>query len=291
MYNRIKRGVKMDIKFHCSSKENFKNKKQQLRAFLYKDYSIEPHNHDFYEMNIIMHGSGTHQIENACFRVETGDVFMIPPMVIHSYYDTKELDVYHILIHKNFIINNREENSSVPGFFQFVEIEPFLRRNFSKKTFLNLSIEQILQLKSDLSIIEDSNICTTEEILPLKKHTTWKIIYWLSSLLFNQIYEKNKKALNKYDIEIIKTLEYIHRNFDSKITIDLLCQKSFLSRSTFLRSFRNVCECTPMEYINSYRCKKALEMIDNTGFSKTEIAHRCGFYDLSHMERTMKQLL
>ena len=76
-----------------------------------------------------------------------------------------------------------------------------------------------------------------------------------------------------------------------KITIDLLCEKSFLSRSTFLRSFHNVCGCTPMEYVNSYRCKKALEMMDSTCFSKTEIAHSCGFYDLSHMERTVKKLL
>jgi len=280
----------MDIKFHCDSKQNFKNENQQVRAFLYTDYSIEPHNHDFYEMNIIMQGRGTHQIENACFSVETGDVFMIPPMVVHSYYNTEDLDVYHILIHKDFIINNRNENTSVPGFFQFVEIEPFLRQNFSKKMFLHLSNIQILQLKSDLSVIEDNSINNAEEMIPLKKHTTWKILYWLSNLLFKQIYDVKKKSLNKYEIEIVKILEFIHQNYNSKITIDLLCQKSFLSRSTFLRSFRDVCEYTPMEYINRYRCKKALEMIENTCFSKTEIAHRCGFYDLSHMERIMKQL-
>ena len=89
----------MDIKFHCDSKQNFKNEHQQVRAFLYTDYSIEPHNHDFYEMNIIMRGKGTHKIEKACFSAETGDVFMIPPMKVHSYYDTEDLDVYHILLH------------------------------------------------------------------------------------------------------------------------------------------------------------------------------------------------
>lgn len=280
----------MDIKFHCDSKQNFKNEHQQVRAFLYTDYSIEPHNHDFYEMNIIMKGKGTHQIENACFSAETGDVFMIPPMRIHSYYDTEDLNVYHILLHKDFISNNQKENSSIPGFVQFTEIEPFLRQNFSKKMFLHLSHGQILQLKTDLAFIEDNSVYDTKEMLPIKNHTTWKILYWLSALLFDQIYDKNKKTLNKHDIEIIRTLEYIHQNYDSKITIDLLSQKSFLSRSTFLRRFRDVCECTPMEYVNRYRCKKALEMIDNTCFSKTEIAYHCGFYDLSHMERTMKQL-
>ena len=104
------------------------------------------------------------------------------------------------------------------------------------------------------------------------------------------MYASTKRDANKYDIEIIKVLEYIHKNYDSKLTIDLLCKKSFLSRSTFIRSFCAVCGCTPIEYVNRYRCKKAAEMMEDTRFSKTEIAHRCGFYDLSHMERTLKQL-
>ena len=132
----------MDIKFHCDSKQNFKNEHQQVRAFLYTDYSIEPHNHDFYEMNIIMRGKGTHNIEKACFSAETGDVFMIPPMKAHSYYDTEDLDVYHILLHNDFIINNQKENSSIPGFVQFTEIEPFLRQKFSKKMFTLSSANQ-----------------------------------------------------------------------------------------------------------------------------------------------------
>lgn len=281
----------MDIKFHCGIERNFPYKWQQVRAFLYTDYSIEPHTHDFYEMNIVVNGKGKHQIENACFDVKSGDVFIIPPMTVHAYFDTKELDVYHILLHKNFIRDNQKESASIPGFLQLVEIEPFLRQHFSSEMFLHLSQNQLMQLENELKFIEEHNAFDTEEMAPLKKHITWKILYWFSYLLFKQTHNEVKKALNKYDIEIIKTLEYIHKNYMDKITIDLLCKKSFLSRSTFLRSFNNVCGCTPMEYVNSYRCKKALEMIDSTCFSKTEIAHSCGFYDLSHMERTVKKLL
>ncbi len=280
----------MDIKFHCDMEQNFKNEKQMVRAFLYKDYSIEPHNHDFYEMNIIIKGRGKHQIENVCFNVKTGDVFVIPPMAIHAYYDTEDLDVYHILLQKKFIIDNQNESANYPGFIYLVEIEPFLRKCFSNKLFLHLSYSQLMTLKSDLSIIEENGMFDTEELQPLKNHTAWKVLYWMSSLLYHQMQKNDEKALNKYNIEIIKVLEYIHQNYDNKITIESLCKKAFLSRSTFLRTFRNLCECTPMEYINGYRCKKALEMIDNSNFSKTEIAHKCGFYDLSHMERTLKKL-
>lgn len=269
----------------------FKNESRSVCAFLYKDYSIEPHNHDFFEINIVMKGKGVHQIDKASFAVTPGDVFVIPPMVVHSYYDTENLDVYHILLQKRFVFENRKEYESIPGFLQLIETEPFLRQHFSKEMFLHLSYAQLMQLKTDLDFIDENNSFHKDGLEPLKNHTTWKILYWFSDLLRKQTYKDERKNLNKYEMEIIGVLEYIHRNYCNKITIDSLCKRSFLSRSTLLRSFYNVCKCSPIEYVNRYRCKKALELLDNTRFSKTEIAHSCGFYDLSHMERTMKRLL
>ena len=278
----------MDIKFHCYNEPHFKDG-QQINAFLYTDYYIEAHNHDFYEMNIVLKGTGTHQIENACFNVKAGDVFVIPPMTVHAYYDTKDLDVYHILLHKEFISANQAESANMPGFLQFVEIEPFLRQHFSDAMFLHLSQNQLIQLKSDLNMIDDSNTFNSREFIPFRNHIMWKILYWLSYLLYNQVYSDKKKTLNKYEQAILQSLEYIHQNYGEKITIELLCKKTYLSRSTFLRNFHDICHCTPMQYLNQYRCKKALEMLDSTDASKTEIAHQCGFYDLSHMERILKR--
>lgn len=214
---------------------------------------------------------------------------MIPPMIVHAYCESESLDVYHILIKKEFVEANRKEAGEVSGFLQLVEIEPFVRQHCSDRMFLHLLPNQLMQLKSDLNII-DENAFDGVEIEPLKNHIVWKILYIFSTLLYNQIFKKDKNLAKKYDIEILKILEYIHKNYEDKLTIDLLCKKAFLSRSTFLRSFHNVCGCSPMEYVSNYRCKIAMEMIDNSCLSKTEIANHCGFYDLSHMERTIKRL-
>ena len=279
----------MDIKFHCDSEHNFKSKNQKVRAFLYTDYSIPSHNHEFYEMNIVLGGSGTHKIENASFSVSSGDVFVIPPDTVHAYCDTQNLDVYHILLHKKFISENRKEAEKIPGFLELIEIEPFLRQHFPEAYFLHLSTSQLMQLKTELVFIEEHGSFDKEEFSPLKTHTTLKILYWLSSLLFSQIHNKVKKS--KYEQAIIKSLEFIHKNYNEKITIDDLCSMIFLSRSTFLRNFQNICGCTPSQYINKYRSKKARELMSNSQLSKTEIAHECGFYDLSHMEKILKAVL
>lgn len=281
--------MQQDIRFHCDSQNNFIRPNQLVRAFTYKNYSIEPHNHDFYEMNIIMSGKGIHRIENARFNIETGDVFVIPPMTVHAYYDTEKLNVLHILLHKDFISSNREESSKVMGYLQLMEIEPFLRCNFADAMFLHLSKDKLITLQNDISFLEDGSDFDTEELEPLKNHTMWKVIYWLSHLLFLQMNSKNKIPSNKYESSILNALEYIHQNYAEKITVEDLSEIAFLSRSTFLRSFSAICNCTPSEYITAYRLKKAEEMMKNSELSKTQIAHICGFYDLSHMERAMKK--
>lgn len=279
----------VDIKFHCDEKGNF-GKGYAVRAFSFQNYAIEMHNHDFYEVNIVMGGSGTHCIENARVRVERGDVFVLPPMVAHAYIDTQGLEVYHILLQKRFLDQNREKSELVNGFVQLTEIEPFLRSNFSEDFYLKLNQSQLLQLKEELQVLDDAGEYAWEECAELKYHTAWKLLYWFSWLLSRQMNDK-KTADLKYEARILRALEYIHKNYSRKIVIEDLCREVYLSRSTFLRHFRTVCGISPMEYLNDYRCKTALQQLDSSKDSKTEIAHNCGFYDLSHMERSLKKYL
>ena len=272
----------MDIKFHCDVAGNFPDG-TQVRAFTYKDYSIEMHNHDFYEMNIVLAGSGTHCIENGRFAVGRGDVFVIPPMVAHAYTDTLGLEVYHILLQKDFLQKHRGEAEQVEGFLQLTEIEPFLRGNFSGELFLHLSPLQLERLQEGLALLDDHSTFSPY----LKQHATLTLLYWLSALLDGQLH-RGSDGDPRAKEPILRALEYLHQNYGRKITVDTLCELTYLSRSTFLRAFGQVCGLSPMKYLTRYRCKKALEMIAEGVVSKTEIAHACGFYDLSHMEKMLK---
>ena len=271
----------MDITFHCDQRKNFPVPEQLVRGFSYEDYSIEPHTHEFYEMNIILKGSGTHCMEDCRVDAQVGDVFVIPPGVVHAYRDCDRLEVYHILLHKDFVANDQQDSLKVRGYLHFMEIEPFLRSNDST-LFLHLSGSQLMQLQSDLMFLDDS----APYDRMLKNHVAWKIVYWLSWLLAQQMEQAEPK--NKYEASILKALEYIHEHYDEKLTNDRLCRLVYLSRSTFLRNFEAICGCTPAAYIRSYRRRKAIELSVQGNMTKTEIAHMCGFYDLSHMERCIR---
>lgn len=276
----------MQVKFHADEQYRFCDG-VPVEAFTYTEYSIEPHDHGFYEVNIVLAGTGTHCIENGRFPVRRGDVFVIPPSVIHAYVETAGLEVYHILLKKSFLEENREESQRVPGFLQLVEIEPFLRGNSSGAYFLHLSHSQLQQLEADLSLIDQNSPFVNQTAMKL--HTVWKLLYWFSALLNAQLQDIAQKSVHRYEMQILRVLEYMHTHYGEKVTIAQLCKDVYLSRSTFLRGFQVVCGVAPMEYLTEYRCKKAREFLREAACSKTEIAHRCGFYDLSHMERCLKK--
>jgi len=279
--------VEVDVKFHCDVDYNFPADWEQIRAFTYYDYSIALHTHSFYEINIVTSGHGTHQISEAAFDVQAGDVFIIPPMIPHAYYNTEALDVMHILVKPEVIQCNLAEAASMNGFLLFTEIEPFLRASSYSSSYLRLSQKNWQMIRGDLEFLLDSNECNTAENWPLRLHTFWKLLYSFSMLLAKQLEEK--RNAEKYECQIIDTLEYIHRNFYRTLTVKELYERVFLSRSTFLRSFSQICGCTPTKYISDYRLKKALELMDDGGMTKTAIARACGYYDLSHLEQVIKR--
>lgn len=278
----------MNIRFHCEESSNFKGRNSFVNAFAYTDYSIEPHTHDFYEMNIVMGGHGTHQIESSVFEARIGDVFVIPPMTSHAYYNTEHLEVYHILLKKDFVKSNQTEAVAMPGFLQLMEIEPFLRQSCSESMFLHLTPAELSEIKAEFRFFEKDGPFDQEAFALLHRHTVWKTLYYLSYLLHKQNESKQKSAPTKYRQQILETLEYLHQNFHQKIIIEALAGRVFLSRSTFIRSFQAFCGCSPIQYLTRYRTKKAMELLEHAAMSKTEIAHACGFYDLSHMERMLK---
>ena len=278
----------MNIKFHCDEASNFRRHNCFVRAFTYTEYSIEPHTHDFYEMNIVVGGHGTHQIESSVFDAKIGDVFVIPPMTSHAYYNTEHLEVYQILMKKDFVRSNQDEAVTMPGFLQLMEIEPFLRQNCSESMFLHLNPTELSEIKAEFKFIEKNGAFDQEAFSSLHRHTTWKILYYLSYLLHKQNDGEKRAVPTKYRQQILDTLEYLHQHFSQKIIIDRLADRVYLSRSTFIRSFQAFCGCSPIQYLTRFRTKKAMELLNNATMSKTEIAHTCGFYDLSHMEKSIK---
>jgi len=264
----------------------FRTEQENVRAFMYKEYSIEPHTHDFYEINIVMSGKGKHIINNKTFNAVQGNVFVIPPIISHGYTDTVGLDVFHILLKTTFVENLPDKNQA-EGLEMLMEIEPFLRQNCQRGYFLTLSGRQLVRMEPELLDLIDGGALDYKGSDAVKNHSAVKILYILAHYIAVQTEPEQNSAQAKKDEALPSVIKYIHENYKEKIYIEDLCRISYMSTSTLTRKFKQMCGITPMEYLRDYRTRKALQMMKENS-NKTTIAQECGFYDLSHMKKSIK---
>lgn len=275
----------MEYIYNCTS-ENTVPINMRVRGVKFKNFKAEKHRHEYYEINFICSGNGIHTVGEESFEVSRGDVFMIPPQTVHSYGNTNNLDVFHLLYHPDYIKEIFPEASKVRGFVLFTEIEPFLRENISAPKFLHLNEMIMSEIERDLDIIDDAGRYRDQYVPFLRQHTAIKVLYELSEMCFHQLL--NDEFNSKYEQQIFQALEYIHTNFDKKITVDELARLVYLSRSTFIRNFTLVTKMPPNKYVRQYRMSKAAELLQDAGMKKSEVARMCGFYDISHMNHSLK---
>ena len=148
------------------------------------------------------------------------------------------------------------------------------------------------------TLIEDENIkrifLKLKELY--KKTDNPCFIAKLQSLILEMlIILREKYTLNQISTQISthqfenikKTIQYIRENYDKKITLDTLSKNVFCDKFSLSKKFKVITGSTIIEFINSYRCEKAIELI-REGCPINEAAIKCGFNNMSFFTRTFK---
>lgn len=76
-------------------------------------------------------------------------------------------------------------------------------------------------------------------------------------------------------------LEYIEKNYASRISLETLARLTGLSPKYFCRCFRAIIHRSPIDYLNYYRIECACDYLSTTDLSIADIAQLCGFNDSS----------
>lgn len=95
-----------------------------------------------------------------------------------------------------------------------------------------------------------------------------------------------KKELLKF---VSRSKEFIHDNFDTAITLDILSKNIGISKYYLHRLFTEMTGSTPVVYITRVRLSKAKERLRTSGASILEIAMACGFDSASYFSNTFKK--
>lgn len=262
-----------------------------VRAYFHDEtYMSTPmHTHNFYELNIIMSGNGKHYVNNSTLHITSGDVFIMPPAISHGYtFDSKQYSIFHLLFHKQFFKKYEVFLNNLNGYQILFNIDPLIRNQESIiNNFLHINITEnynLTRIFNELAMLEKEQKGNTE---PKKEHLTLYVIAKICDMI-----EEEKVTYNgskRYLFDLLKSVEYIHSNFRGKIELQTLYTISCMSRSSYIRYFKQLFNCPPIDYIQNYRLRQAKSMLKHTNNSLTSIANDCGFCDSAHFSRLFKE--
>ena len=273
---------------HWRVEDVFKISAQLARGGLEQNYAIGMHNHDFYEINVVLSGEGMHYIGERRVVASEGDVFIIPPKVNHGYEGGAGFDVYHLTLSPGYMEKNSAELSQMPSFSSLFHVEPALREHVSSHMHLHLDEEEIGRLTPYLDSLRQRMKSRRTEDVIISNCEALIIITMLCAA-----YDKRLATMDKTDSEdelFLQSIAHVYECYNRKLSIEELARMASMSRTSYIERFKRTTGMPPGEFITGQRISAAKSMLRDTGLSLSEIAHRVGFYDSSHLIRAFERL-
>lgn len=221
--------------------------------------------HNNIEIQLCCEGSGYVILNGVRAEIGAGDIVAVNCNTIH-FTGTDDYIKYHCII----IDNEFCQNSGIDcADIQF------------ENTFKNPKIMD--------SIIETVQTYKNPDDICYKAKLQYLI---LGILIKMRLCHTKNISVSKYDIKYFKevkdTILYIQGNYDKKITLEELSKETYTDKYTLSKKFKEFTGITIVNYINNYRAKMALLMIQN-GEQIGDAARICGFNNISFFTKTFKK--
>lgn len=164
----------------------------------------------------------------------------------------------------------------------FYNIEPFYYDTRDK--YLQIDFIQSRYLLSLFNQMED--------VLKYQSSDKWRcefraFMYHVLFKLERQFREKKETSTGKVEL-VDQVCTYIQCIYNEPISLDDLCSKFNMNRTSLNRMFKEHTDMTVIEYLLDLRLKMARKMLSKTELNINEICNRIGFSDPSYFSRKFK---
>lgn len=103
--------------------------------------------------------------------------------------------------------------------------------------------------------------------------------------------QSNQKNRRLSSLHEARAKDMLLAKAQGNISIEQIANACNLSRSYFIRAFRETTDRTPHQWLLEHRIDRARELLKRSDSPLSEIAIACGFSDQSHFTRTFSQIV
>ena len=250
-------------------------------------YSFAKHIHKSVELYLLDSGTCCMDIGNRQLTFSAGDLILIYPQIVHSFYlkEAGTCTFRHIHFYPNLFlewyINPDDSNPSnlltslIPPFNNYFHL--------SADQKISAAVDKIIEESGEKNMLSDAmaNLHIAELLLCLIGLTQKK-----SALMLKK--DSHLPTQLQY---VSFALTYIHENYDQKILIPDIAAHLNISARYLNKIFFQHMNLTILNYINMYRINQAIDLMTNTTLTLTEIAIQAGCKDSQHFSKLFKNII
>lgn len=251
----------------------------------YKNSFVNWHKQGSIEISVVTEGSIMVNLLNHQELIKAGEGFLILPGMLHSIRsdETKGAAKYETILFDPCLITGFRGSYFEK---QYYKPEVINRNGFFHFSLADNTLDSCA---ADFQAVFQENCWESpyaQYLMQQKLQNLW-IALWDNLILV----EKNNFYKTE-DARLLNMIDFLQRNYQSKLVLDELCDYVNLSRSACCRYFKKMMNMSISNYMTEYRLSQALFMLDNTDKSITEIALQSGFsttsYFISKFKETMQ---
>lgn len=269
----------MELIPHGTEDFPFQYYQEDIRQF---DFGkIDWHWHQEFEFVSVTEGTITCFIGNCEHILEAGDGLFINSGMMHKFEGSDIGVIPNILFAPGFLA---PETSRIYESY----IRPFVISGISHMVFRSENgwQQKLLDMLSRIYLLADEQNYGWEMKVHVLAVEIWEelVLHRAESITVE------KTGITKLSQARLRQMtHFMETNFQEKISLEQIARSASISKSEVLRCFKDVIHTSPIRYLNTYRLRKAKELLLTTEKTVTEIAVSVGFDNVSYFDRMFRR--
>ncbi|WP_165312635.1 helix-turn-helix domain-containing protein [Vibrio ziniensis] len=228
------------------------------------------HSHDFHELIIVTKGAGQHILNDSPTNLAQNYICYITPGDRHMYEQVENLHLTNILFKKNRL-------SYSPILKNFLPNESSDSKSWFITNQTMSKVEQILQ-----QLDHESRSNTVESRLMMEVLFQHLVVEISRGRLTSQSNDVN-------DNIILKVIDWLQRNYSEEVCINEISDKFKISSRSLSRKIKQVTNLSFNNYVHRVRINNAMDLLQSTDKSITDIAFEVGYKDSNYFSTKFKR--
>lgn len=240
--------------------------------------SVPMHWHGEFELIYIRQGRGEFICGSEKLEAEEGELFLIPPNMLHATYPVKERRLlYDALVFSPVMLGAGSGDRCTSEC-----IRPLINGERGLHVCIRKTAENYGELKKAAGQIF---VCVHEDSPRMDLLLKSELLRFVWLLEESGDLVVKSKGGGAEDETLRPALEYMAQKFREEITVEELAGLVHLSESHFMKCFRRTVGISAMEHLSRLRINAACEALCESSDRIADIAFACGYSNLSNFNR------